>query len=196
MALKYPSKGGDDFKRVSPGSHLAICDIVADIGWQPGSGTYPKPKRTLFVRFEVPGERTDDDRPMVIHNFFTASMSKKANLRIALENWRGRKFTDDEAEDFDVAALLGKAVLISVVEKDSGEKTYSNIANLSKLPKGMEAPPPENPLLYFGPDDTSKYRDLPEWIRKKIDAQLKEPESTDTHSGSSHGDFVDDDIPF
>lgn len=202
MSLKYPVTGGADFKRLSPGTHIAVCNLVADIGMQPGSTMFPKPKRKLYVRFEVPEERIEYEKdgvthegPQTIGSYFTASMNAKAVLRQQLESWRGKEFSDDQAADFDVSSILGKACMLSVIESESGAKTYSNIASISALPKGMAAPKAENPLLFYSAESPSSYSSLPEWLRKKIDAQIVE-EKTGGGGSSPDAEFHDDDIPF
>lgn len=206
MALTLPvgSNGGGDFKRAPAGSHIAVCNLVADVGLQPGSQQYPAPKRKIYVRFEIPAERVEYEKdgkqvegPLTIGSFYTASMNEKATLRKHLEGWRGKAFTDDEAAAFDVSSLLGKACMLSVIESDSGGKTYSNISGIGKLPKGMDAPKAENPLLYFDSDSgQAEYDALPKWLREKIDGQLRpaKPSANESHASS---DFIDDrDIPF
>src|SRR6185369_9702956 len=144
MALSYKAKGGES-KRISAGSHIAVCDIVADVGLQ--ESTFYGTKRKVYLRFEVPEERWKYEKdgkqmegPGVIGNFYTASMNKKANLRKVLEGWRGRAFTDQEAEKFQIESVLGKACMISVQEKDVDGTTYSNIVSIAPLPKGVQAP--------------------------------------------------------
>lgn len=207
MALTLPvSGGGGDFKRVPAGSHVAICNLVADCGLQPGSQQYPSPKRKLYLRFEVPDERVEFERdgesvegPATIGTFYTASMNEKATLRKHLEGWRGAKFSDAEAAAFDISKLLGKACMISVVENEHGGKTYSNIAGISKLPRNMAEPKPENPLLYYAEDDTSSFDKLPDWLREKINNQLSQPtrEDVEDRQAREHAEAgLDDDIPF
>ena len=203
MALTLPvgGGGGGDFKRAPAGSHVAVCNLVADCGMQ--SGYEGKPQRKVYIRFEIPEERVEYEKdgkqvegPLTIGSFYTASMNEKATLRKHLEGWRGKTFTDDEAAAFDVSSLLGKACMLSVIEKESGGKTYSNITGMAKLPKGFTATEAENPLLYYDADSgQADYDALPKWLREKIDGQLKpaKPAAHESHAGS---DFVDSDIPF
>lgn len=206
--MKYPVNGGEDFKRAPAGTHVGVCNMIADVGIQPG-GMYG-PKQKVYFRFEIPEERVEYTKdgekiegPITIGTFHTASMNKKALMRAMLENWRGRKFTDQEAADFDVRNVLGKACLLNVVEDTKDGKTYSNIANVMPLPKGTVAPKAENELLYYAPDDTKQYNDLPEWLRKKIDGQISVPSESDVDEAiaAQHADddFRSDepsDIPF
>jgi hypothetical protein len=198
-AMTFSAGSGGDYKRLETGSHAAVCDQVILLGLQPGSAQYPKPKLKVYIRWQVPSERTEDDRPMVIGATLTASMNEKAQLRKLLEGWRGEKFTDEAAESFDVAKLIGKACMVSVVESESGGKTYSNVASVSKLPKGMPAPVLEGePLVYWNTrsnEDGFVFRKLPEWLQKKIDSQL-EPESAPRRDEHAFAGEFNDDVPF
>src|ERR1035437_7424145 len=102
--LTFSSKGSGDAKRVSPGSHFAVCDMVIFLGMQEVGGQFPKTCQQIYVRFEVPAEHWTYEKdgkpaegPAVIGRTFTASMHKKAALRKSLESWRGKTFMDDEA---------------------------------------------------------------------------------------------------
>lgn len=208
MPLNYKASAGTgDFHLVPAGSHIAVCDIVADLGIQPGSGLYPKPKRQVHIRFELPNERVDFEKdgkrqqgPAVIGRTYTASMNEKANLRHHLESWRGRQFTDEEAEGFDVSAILGKPCMLTIIHTQKDGKTYANIAGIGGLPKGVSPKGilPEMLPVYFAPDSLSTYNQLPEWMRKKIDAQIiEEPQDQPSRQDSYEStEITDDDIPF
>lgn len=207
MTMTFPTGGTpSEFKRVPAGSHIAVCNLIADCGMQPGSALYPNPKRKLYVRFEIPTERVEYEKdgqtvegPMTLGSFYTASMNEKATLRKHLESWRGRSFTDEEAAQFDVSSILGKACMLSVVHSESGGKVYANIASIGAMPKGIPIPKGENPLLYY--DEHSPAADLdklPKWLQDKINGQIavaaatQEPEPMPKDAGA----FEDDDIPF
>lgn len=207
MTMTFPTGGAStEFKRVPAGSHIAVCNLIADCGMQPGSALYPNPKRKLYVRFEIPTERVEYEKdgqtvegPMTLGSFYTASMNEKATLRKHLESWRGRSFTDEEAAQFDVSAILGKACMLSVVHSESGGKTYANIASIGAMPKGVAIPKAENPLLYYDENSPAAALDkLPKWLQDKINGQIvdvvttQEPQSMPRDAG----DFEDDDIPF
>lgn len=187
MALKYSSKGGGDFKGVAAGNYIAVCDLVADLGLQPGRGMFPDPKFQVHIRFEIPGERIKYEKdgkqlegPRVIGRNYTAAMGKKANLRKDLESWRGRAFTDEEAGNFDIGSILGKPCMVNVIEKESGGKTYSNIGSISALPKGILVPVAENAPLLYDPntaDAADVLAKLPNWLQEKIKNPAKMPAS-------------------
>lgn len=201
MALTLPvgGGGGGDFKRAPSGSHIAVCNLVADCGIQPGSQAFPNPKRKLYLRFEIPGERVEYEKngkqvegPLTIGSFYTASMNEKATLRKHLEGWRGKGFTDAEAAAFDISKLLGQACMLSVIETESGGKTYSNIQNIGKLPKGIPAPTAENPLLYYAGDDEQDFSSLPPWLQEKINGQIRPatPAASESHASADKEEVI------
>lgn len=192
MPIKGKVNGGGDFKRLPAGSHIAVCDLVAYLGMQEGMfGS----KEQVYVRYEVPAERVEYEKdgqrlegPIVIGKTYTLSMHQKANLRKDLESWRGKAFTDTEAENFDIASLLGKACLLSVVESFKEGKTYSNIAGVGGLPKGTKAPKAENPLICYDGTEAAVLKKLPEWIQKKIADQIPQEYSNEFDQTSEYDD--------
>ena len=208
MPLKFPAKSGaGDFEPVAAGTHIAICDMVVYLGVQPGSGMYPKPKPQVFIRFELPNERIDFEKdgkkmngPAVIGKRYTASMNEKATLRKDLEGWRGKSFTDEEAEQFDVAAILSKACMLSITHATKGDKIYANITGISKLMKGIDAKTliPELIPVSYTPDNTATYQQLPEWLRKLIDGQIlpdRKAEKTPVAEPEDPSLITDADLP-
>lgn len=206
--LTLPVQAGRDFERVPAGIHAAICNLVVDAGLQPGSQQYPQPKRKLYLRFEVPGSRItyqhdgkDVEGPLCIGSWYTASMNAKAILRQHLEGWRGKKFTDEEAGAFDISAVLGKPCTLVVQESEKGGKTRSDIKMIAPAQKGASSAA-ENPLLlYLNDGDQARLGALPEWLQKRITAQIQpEPASESTASEMAAegwgGTAADDDIPF
>lgn len=201
MAIMAKEKGGD-FKLASAGTHIAVCNMVIDLGLQPtGYG----PKHKVFFRFELPDETMEVERdgkrvtvPMAIGANFTVSLSKKATLRSFLESWRGKPFTADELKGFDLVNVLGHACQVNVVHEsaDNGN-TYANIKAVMPIPRGMEKPKAVNPLLKYSPDDSKDFDKLPEWLQKKIKEQISDTPEDHPSNNAPHGnDGFDDGIPF
>ena len=192
-----------EYNRVPGGSHFAVCDIIAVLGLQE---TLFGTKNQVYIRFEIPTERWEYEKdgekkegPGVIGNIYTASMDPKANLRKLFEGWNGKKFTDVEASSFDVLKMLGKGCLLSVQESTKGDKTYSNIVSAAPLMKGVAPMKAELPLLLYHDGDKSMFDKLPEWIRKKIDTAVPEPDAMEPaidYSAQTNPEITDNDIPF
>jgi hypothetical protein len=147
-----PLKSAGDFKQVPEGPHPAILYSLIDLGTQEGTyqGKPAKPKRKIAMRFELHGDeaKMDDGRPMSIGKTFTLSSSSKGNLRPFMEGWRGKAFTDEEFEAFDLRNMIGKPAIITIVE--DGE--YRVINGISRLMSGMTAPEQSNKSVYLSLD--------------------------------------------
>jgi hypothetical protein len=191
-------------QQVTPGTHLAVCYRVVDLGTQPDSGFGQKEKIVIF--WELPHERMVFDgveKPMGISKFYTKSLSKKASLRKDLESWRGRPFTSEELAGFDMANILGKACQLQVVDNGEGK---SQIAAVVGVPKGTQVPPPTNPLLEYSVTEgrqSPNYEKLPEWVRKMADACIEWNPGNDARKSIPDGETgpvapagEKDDMPF
>ena len=193
MPLNVSDEGGNEFQQVPQGTHLAISNMVIDLGWQESPyGT----KHQLYIRWELPQERITFEKdgekhegPMSIGSFYTASLNEKANLRRDLEGWRGRSFTESELESFNVFNVLGAPCQITVTHNDKGKARVSSVTG---WPKGLEKPKPENPLVKYSPDEPDQYDDLQDWLKEIIQKQIKREQP----KPAAHDDFEDSDIPF
>jgi len=125
--------------------------------------------------FELPNERvvSDNAKAQTISREFTCSLSEKATLRHELESWRGRQFTKEELQGFDVMNVVDKPCMISVIHKTSGAgKTYAAITAITSLPKGTQPLPRINELVKYEVEHgrNEVFNALPEFIRKKIES--------------------------
>jgi hypothetical protein len=201
--------GGGDFSPMPQGNHVAVCNLVADLGKQRTvSQQYgEKIKHQVYIRWETPDEVmewTDRDGnkqagARVIGKTYTVSLHENAALRGDLESWRGRPFTREELAGFDISKLLGVPCMVNVTHVEKGGKTYANVAAVTPLPKALKDNPPRSTigLLIYDEDNASAYDDLPEWLRKKVDDQIKDVVIYQQNSGGGgFGDDLDDDIPF
>ena len=173
-------KSSVDFKPLDEGTHLAICNAVVDIGLQE---TPWGDKKQVWLRFEVPAERVtyvkdgeEIDAPQIIWTRYNKTLTKKANLRKDLDAWRGKDFTAEELDGFDLFKLVSKPCLLTVVHNHTDDRTYANIAGIAKILKNQEVPDWELDAIRFSPDDTDQYDDVPEWLQEKFDARLEPPE--------------------
>jgi hypothetical protein len=168
-----------DYEPTPCGVQQAVCAFVEDIGTQ--AGTYdgkPTFKHQIVVCWELGAKMKKGDyagRPFMVSKFYTLSLGEKANLRHDLESWRGRQFTEQELNGFDVEKLKGVNCLLNIVEakKRDGSDTQK-IAAIMPVQKGTQPMSPINTTP-------------PEWIAKKR-AQSVEIAQQD---GSAHSDFGD-----
>lgn len=204
MPFLTKDSGGKGFDPVPEDTHIARCITVVDIGIQ---DTFFGKKEQVYLGFEIPSIRVEwDDKEGVHHtgaaligSTYTNSIHAKSILGQHLTSWRGKAFSDEEREGFEVFNVLGAPCLISVVHKMKGNNTYANINGIMRLPKGMVAPNPDGEQIAYSPQDATKignFVKLPEWLQKKCtEGHGNAAQSMGSVQGPLQDDF-DDSIPF
>jgi hypothetical protein len=161
---KVPA-GGDDYEPVPQGRHRAVCISIYDVGSQ-YSEKFKSTSHKIILGFELPDLKGEDGMPRTISKFFTFSLRKKSNFKTAMESWRGKKFTDDELENFYVDKLLGVPVEIQVLHEERGDRTSANINAFAPVKGKLKA---EHPLVKWSVRELTHQSipdSVPEWIRK------------------------------
>jgi len=203
--------GGGDFDPVPAATHIARCISVVDIGFQE---TPWGAKEKVYIGFEVPAVRVEwnnkdnvhHEGPALIGSTYTNSIHEKSVLGQHLVNWRGRAFTPEELEGFDLFSILDIPCMIAVTHKVKGDKTYANVSGIMGAPKGTVVPDRETPLVGYTPQDEARAEDfdkMPEWLQKKCQVGHRmgqQPPPTTPQTGvpgsAEPGDYFDDSIPF
>lgn len=177
------------------GQFVGVCVDVINLGVRPetylGKDKGLTPKCSLVFM-------TDQKNPQTgaMHTIsaeFTVSMGEKSGLRLLLEAWRGKSYTEEQAKaGVPVDKLVGVAALMSVEHKTSGKgRTYAKIKTISPLPKGLPIP------------EVSGYKREEFWQQRKDEYAAEAKRYRETmHAG--HDDFPEpqdpgediDDLPF
>lgn len=203
------NESNTNYTPVPSGTFVARCYSMIQLGTH--EETYMgvlKELNKVRITWEMPLElkvfkEGEEEKPYSISKELTLSMFEKANLRKLLEGWRGKGFTDEEAEAFDISVLLGKPCMISIIHKTSKTtgKIYADISSVTTLPKGVTCPPQINDTFEFSFEefDAAKLDKMPDWLKEKITSSqeynnLINPQSIETPSGGS--DEPVDDLPF
>jgi hypothetical protein len=186
---------GDKFENAPTGTHLARCIGLIDIGTHRSEWKGQEiRRRQVIIKWELPSEFREDGQPFVVSEFYTRSLSEKAHLRHALVNWRGRDFTPQELQGFDLKNILQQPCQVSITAKDNGKIKVSGVAG---VPKGVTVPAQVNPTLHFDLDffDQTVFDGLTDGLKKLIaDSEEYQAETGETSSMSEP--LTDDDIPF
>lgn len=199
MGFKARQQGGN-FKPLEPGIYAGVCTTLVDVGMQ-DAGKFGQ-KYKVVLGFTLPGKLKDNGEPYTISETVTNSMDKKANLRKWVESWFGKGFPSEEAaKDFDLTKLLGKVAYVNVINKERNGNVYANISGLVPLPKELPQPTFDGDKLFYtdemvGEERSKAYAALPEWIRKKVDEQIRAEEPVDVNTTAKSDAQTDDDIPF
>jgi hypothetical protein len=203
------SSNGTDYKPIPAGTYAAICTRVIDLGTQTSNWQgQEKAQRKVLLTWEVPEVEIEFDgekRPATISSSYTASLHEKAALRGVLKSWRGRDFTADELQGFDLKNVLGAPCMIGIVHNDKNGNTYANVEAVMALPKGMPKPAPHGELLNIDLDefDRDEFNKLSDRLKEKItgtpEYRAIMGEVPASVGGDYAGDFradLDDEIPF
>lgn len=198
-------EGQEEFELIPAGAHIAMCYLVAYIGYHDTPGFQGKPpsvKPKMVFGWELVNEKDKEGKPFKIHGFYVDSLHEKAGMRKMLECWRTKKFTDEELRGFETIKVLSQPCIVTVVHKKQGEDTKARVESVTKLPKGSQQPVMSSIPIYFSvePDDpdSMSLEMLPEWLRKTVQAAKAPP-------GGKHAapppppkgeEEEDDDIPF
>jgi hypothetical protein len=114
---------------IPSGNYIARCYQMLEIGTvQEIIMGQPKTLKKVRIGWELPEEtrtfsQDKGEQPFVISQEFTLSMNEKSNLRKVLASWRGKDFSDKEAEAFDITKLLGVPCMLNVIHKPSKDGT-------------------------------------------------------------------------
>lgn len=208
MSLVIKANESTSYDPAPAGAHVARCYRILDLGTQ--KTTFKGDEKfvhQIMLTWELPtalmSEGSNAGKPFSISQRFTASLGEKSKLRKILENWRGKKFSPQELEGFDLQNILGKPCMLNIVHAENGGKTYANIEAVMQLPAGMVVPAQVNPSVFFSLStfDQSIYDTLPKRLQETI---ALSPEYQSTAAGGARVvkqesealAMPDDDIPF
>lgn len=200
MGLVAKNSGGD-FEKAPAGMHVARCVRLIDLGTQINE-KFNKEQHKIRIYWELPNTKISSGEfagnPFIVQKQYTLSLNEKADLRSDLRSWRGRDFTEQELEGFDLENILDKCCFLNVVH----DGDYANVAAITPLATGTECPPRVHDLVMF---DLTRFNQqvfdglsdrLKQTIMQSKEMQHRtqgaEPES---QPANPPADF-DDDIPF
>lgn len=181
MSLIVSGSSAASYTPIEEGTHVGICYMMVDLGMQ-FSEVYKNKSKKVWIGWEITDETIDlDDGPhhRTMGKQYTASLGESSNLRQDLAAWRGRDFTPQELEAFDLRNIVGAPCLINVVHRTNGTKTYANVQSIMAMPKGMPIPmATEKHVIYDIDSDPVEMVDslpkfLGEQIKKSEDYQAK-----------------------
>ncbi len=173
--LPKPSESQGDFETVPEGTHVARCLSIVDMGLQAvpftddkGNPKPPEPK--VRIAFELCYEQDNRGRPFVASKFYKISLHEKSSLRKDLVAWRGRDFTKEELDAFDLAKLVGVACMVTIKHTTKADgRIRADIVAISGIAKGMQTPPElQGDPLVFTLSDPWNRDALPGWLSDRI----------------------------
>jgi hypothetical protein len=171
--MSLTAKQGLNIELIEAGNHHGVCVAVIDLGTQYNE-TFNKEQLKVMITWELPDFPIVDENQelkgyRLISKEYTSSLSEKANLYADLISWRGRDFTPEQLEGFNIKNVLGANCLVNVIHVTKGNKTYANVSAVAKLPKGMTAKEATYKLWYDMDEGVENIPEgIPDWIKDKI----------------------------
>jgi hypothetical protein len=114
------------------GVHNAVCVDIVDLGMV--EGFQGKERHKMRLVFEVEELHPTTGEPLIVSQQYGVSLHENANLRKDLEKWRGKPFSPEELQRFDLERLIGVScqVVVSQNYNDTNQQTYANVDNILK----------------------------------------------------------------
>ena len=176
MSMMVRSEGNSEIKQLEPGVYTGIATAIIDLGIQENM-MYGKQQRKAIIVWNIVGETVkvnDEELPRVISKEYTMSLGEKSTLRKDLEAWRGRPFTTEELQGFDLKNILNVPCQLQINQQEKNGKTYVNIAAIMAIPKGMSVAPVDSTYVFDTYDLSTweNYDKIANWIKEKIKKAL------------------------
>ena len=166
MSLIMSSDGsGENLPKLQPGIYAGTCYQIVDMGTRDEVYNGETSKKTqVIITFEVtealePNNnevQMQDGRPFAVSGTYTASLFEQAKLHQHLVSWRGKAFTEEELQGFDMSKLLGCTARIEVAHTkpspDGKGGGNPKIHNLQRPDGGIKVVDTENEKRSFDLD--------------------------------------------
>lgn len=179
-----------DFELAPAGTFAARITTLADLGtqrseWQGAEREAHK----LGVTFELAHKRGKNGQRLAVFDRVTLSLHEQSRLFQIAQAALGA----EPSEELDPADLLGKAVLVTLVHRTAGTRTFANVAGAAAVPEEMTVPGTDTDLLLFDLDapDPATFAKLPALFKKLIEERVRP-----SGEPATPPEDLEDDIPF
>lgn len=172
MSMIASDNGGQVIEKLENGVYTAVSSAIIDLGLQKNE-QFKKIQRKFMMIWTIIGEEVEingEKQPRTISKEYSFSLNEKSTLRKDLQAWRGKPFSEEELQGFNILAVLNKACQLQIILEEKNNKKYNNIAGIMSLPKGSNVPKLED-TYYFDMENVEtweNYCKIPNWIQEKI----------------------------
>lgn len=187
MSLTAKEETDNEYEMTPEGQYIGRCYRVLDLGTQTSTNAYgTKEKHKAMISWELfadydedvldedgtvlhkAGEPivTSDGRPFSVHKKYTVTLSDMGALRPDLEAWRGKKFTPQELEGFDLDAVIDQYCTIQVLHSDDGK--FANVQTIMAYKGAKPKAVNENVVFDIDNPNMEVFNALSENMKAKI----------------------------
>lgn len=172
MSMIASDNGGQSIPKLEGGVYTAISSAIIDLGLQT-SEKFQKTQRKFMMIWNIKGEEVEvngEKLPRTITKEYSFSLNEKSTLRKDLQAWRGKMFTDEELQGFNLLNILNKPCQLQIILEEKNGKQYNNIAGIMSLPKGTAIEQLPNTYHFDIEDETTymNWSNIPSWIQERI----------------------------
>lgn len=140
-----------DFTPAPEGLWPACCCDVVDLGMVTSQWGE---SHQIQLRWQLEDSDPKSAKPYMVVMRARLSLHEKSKLRPMLEAWRGKKFTQEELEGFDLEKLLGANCQIQVIHNiQSGGAVYANVQAIVPPARGAKKLVPRDYIRVQDRDD-------------------------------------------
>lgn len=179
------AKKSGNFEPPPEGVWPAICVDVVDLGMV--NGQFGEKHKARIV-WEI-SEQMKDGRPYLASKMYTVSLHEKSALHKDLKSWRGKAFTKQELEGFDVEKVIGCPAQLVITQEEKDGIVYGNVTAILRAAKN-------NHLQASG--KYIRVKDRPD--AKKVNgsgAKMESPEDNPEYGEEESEEYMSgSDIPF
>ena len=209
MSMIAKNSGTGNIEKLESGVYTATSCAIVDLGLQKNE-KFEKTQRKFMMIWEIVGEYVEvngEQLSRTMSKEYSFSLHEKSSLRGDLQAWRGRAFTEEELQGFNLLNILNKSCQLQIIKEEKNGKTYNNIVSIMGLPKGTEITGLDD-TYYFDIETTESWKNwqrIPAWIQEKIKKAENYSSSGLEEYLSDYGDIKDnqdyeigaqDDLPF
>lgn len=172
MSMIASDNGGQTIPKLEGGVYTAISSAIIDLGLQT-SEKFQKTQRKFMMIWNIKGEEVEvngEKLPRTMSKEYSFSLNEKSTLRKDLQAWRGKVFTDEELQGFNLLNIINKPCQLQIILEEKNGKQYNNIASIMALPKGTTIEELQN-TYHFDIEDEATYMNwsnIPSWIQERI----------------------------
>ena len=172
MSMIASDNGGQTIEKLENGVYTAVSSAIIDLGLQRNE-QFGKTQRKFMMIWNILDEDVEingEKLPRTISKEYSFSLNEKSTLRKDLQAWRGKPFSEEELQGFNILNILNRACQLQIILEEKNNKKYNNIAGIMSLPRGMKVDGLDN-TYYFdmtNAETWENYCKIPNWIQDKI----------------------------
>lgn len=175
MSMIAKDTQGVSIPLLEGGVYYGICSAIIDLGIQKNE-MYNNESRKLMIQWTIVGQEVEingEKVARVMHKQYSFSLNQKSTLRKDLEAWRGKEFTEEELNGFDLNNILNIPCQLQIIEKERvGKNNVNTIGGIMSIPKTAKVDKlPKDNLIVLDLEDASTFKNytkIASWIQDTI----------------------------